>query len=229
MSATSLYARASTPPTSVVHIAACGASLTGELTVPDHAIGLAVFSRTNADRRSRRDVARLGSALRGRGYATLVFDLLTADEELLEISTRGLRGDLALLARRLIDTIDWIATQPAIAELPIGLVGEGAGAPAAFVAACVRTDRIVAVVSHGQCPDLASPVLGRVLAPSLFVVPGDEPATVRANEIAFVRLRGVKELVRFGGERPTLEPTLDELSRLVLAWFERYVAGDPVC
>ena len=227
MSATTLRNR--TPPTTVVHIAACGASLAGELTIPDGAIGLAVFSRTNANRRSRRDVSRLASALRSRGYATLVFDLLTPGEEMLEMSTRGQRGDLALLARRLIDTIDWVATQPAIAALPIGLVGEGAGAPAAFVAARVRANRICAVVSHGQRPDLASPVFGRVLTPALFVVPDDEPATIRANELAFQRLRGVKELVRFAGERPTFEPTLDELSRLVLVWFEHYVAGDPVC
>jgi putative phosphoribosyl transferase len=212
------------PSTRVVHIAASGACLTGELSLPVDPTGVIVFSRTNNDAFGGREDAPLAAVLRRHGFATLTFDLLTPDEEMIDAKTRGIHGDLALLARRLIDTIDWLGVQATTAELPIGLVGEGAGAAAAFVAACVRPDRIVALVSRSENPDHAAPVLGRVHAPALLIVPNDGALAMRANESTYRDLRGTKELVRYNAG----PDAADELSRLVLAWFTTHLPAEPL-
>jgi len=207
---------------SVVRIAAGGASLTGELTTPPDAATVVVFACTNADPSVRRENRRIAAALRDRGYATLLFDLLTPDEELIDATTHGLRDDLSFLARRLIDTIDWLEGAVSTGRLSVALVGEGTGAAAAFVAACVRPGRVAALVSHSERPDRASPVLGRVLAPSLLIVRGNEEVAVRANEMAFLRLHAPKEMIRLGSEAGTPDAA-DEVTRHTLAWFERHV------
>lgn len=219
------FPRFGTPATQLVRIAADGASLTGELTTPDNAAGLVVFSHTNASGRASRDDRRVANDLREKGFATLVFNLLTPDEELIDGATHGLGSDLPLLARRLIDTIGWIATQPAVNALDIGLLGHEAGGAAALVAACVKSDRVATVVSYARHPDLASPVLGRIYAPVLLICDGNDDAAVRANRSAFHRLRCAKELVMIDASAHAREGR-DDLSDLAVGWFTRHLNLD---
>jgi dienelactone hydrolase len=212
----------------VVHIAAGGANLTGELTIPDDAIGLVVFCHTNAPTSSTRGTRYLADTLLRAGFGTLLFDLLTPDEELIDAATCHLRTDRALLARRLIHAIDWVGAQTSADTLPIGLFGEGPGGAAALIAACVRPDRVRAIVSHAGRPDLASPVLGRVRAPVLLIAGGKDRDAIRNNASAFPLLHSRKELVLVDEATRLLEhvDTQDEVIRLTLGWFTRYLAAE---
>lgn len=215
--------------TRVVHIAAVGASLTGELSIPRRARGIVVFSHTNRSGLASQDTRRIANALLNGGYGVLIFDLLTPDEEIVDAATLGRGSDRALLARRLIHVIDWLASGPN-SDLPIGIFGEDAGAAAALVAACVRPHQVCAVASYAERPDLASPVLGHVRIPVLLVVRAKNDIAVRANEMAFTRMHTVKELVRIGGDcgAPGRDGTLDELARVSVAWFDRHLAAPEV-
>ena len=210
------------PPTRVVHIAAECGSLTAELTLPSDPVGVIVFARTNAAHRQTRYDQQLASALHGAQFGTLVFDLLTPGEEIIDDMTCGLRADVALLSRRLIEAIDWLAEQPGAACCNIGLLGEGPGGAAAFVAACVRRTQVAAVVSYAERLDRAQPVLPRVQAPSLIIVGGNDEDHVRSNDVAFRRLNCPKRLVRVGIDRFTTTGVTDkEISQLAFDWFTR--------
>jgi putative phosphoribosyl transferase len=219
-------AERSAPITRVVRIATECGSLTAELTVAEEPVGVIVFARTNAAHRQTRYDRQLAAALHAAGFATLAFDLLTPSEELVDQTTRGLRVDLALLSRRLIEAVDWLREQSDIANLPVGLMGEGFGAAAAFVTACVRRHRIGAIVSYAQRLDLAMPVLPRVRVPSLIVVAGNDEDDLRSNDVAFRTLNCPKELVRIAIDRFTTSTATDaDISRLALDWFCHMMPG----
>ena len=216
------------PITRVVHIAAEGGSLTAELTLPTDPVGIIVFAKTNAAHRQARCDQQLASALHDAQFGTLVFDLLTPSEEIIDDITFGLRADVALLARRLIEVIDWLGEQPGAAGCKIGVLGEGPGGAAAFVAACVRRTRVASIVSYAERLDRAQPVLPRVLAPSLIIVSGNEEDDVRSNDMAFRRLNCRKQLVRVAVDRFTTTGVTDkEISRLAFDWFTRTMAPAP--
>jgi len=217
------------PITRVVHIAAEFGCLTAELTLPTDPVGIIVFARTNAAHRQTRYDQQLASALHNAQFGTLVFDLLTPGEEIIDDMTCGLRADVALLARRLIEAIDWLGEQPGAAGRKIGVLGEGPGGAAAFVAACVRRTRVAAIVSYAERLDRAQPVLPRVHAPSLIIVSGNDEDDVRSNDMAFRRLNCSKQLVRVGVDRFTTTGITDkEISRLAFDWFTRTMAGNEV-
>ena len=206
--------------TRVVHIPAECGSLTAELTLPRDPLGIIVFARTNAAHRQTRYDQQLASALHSARFGTLLFDLLTPGEEIIDDMTCGLRADVALLSRRLIEAIDWLEDNHGVAGRNIGVLGEGPGGAAAFVAACVRPTRVSAIVSYAERLDRAQPVLARVQAPSLIIVSGNEEDNVRSNDMAFRRLRCPKELVRVGVDRFTTTEILDrEITRLAFDWF----------
>ena len=221
------------PNTRVVHIATECGSLTAELTLPLDPLGIIVFARTNAAHRQMRYDQQLASALHGARFGTLLFDLLTPAEEIIDDMTCGLRADVALLSRRLIEAIDWLEDHHGAAGRNIGVLGEGAGGgAAAFVAACVRRTRVSAIVSCAERLDRAQPVLPRVEAPSLIIVSGNDEDDVRSNDVAFRRLRCPKQLVRVGIDRFTTTEIIDkEISRLAFDWFTRTMTsartGDP--
>lgn len=222
MPTTTVLPKAPPPVTRVVHIPAECGSLTAELTLPPDPLGVIVFARTNAAHRQVRYDQQLASALHGARIGTLLFDLLTPGEEIIDDMTCGLRADVALLSRRLIEAIDWLADQAGTAGRNIGVFGEGPGAAAAFVAACVRRSRVAAIVSYTERLERAQPVLPRVHAPSLIIVSGNDEDYVRSNDMAFRRLRCQKELVRVGIERFTTPGITDgEISRLAFDWFTR--------
>jgi hypothetical protein len=114
--------------------------------------------------------------------ATLLIDLLTSDEEAIDVQTAHLRFDIGLLAERLAGATDWLAQYPETRHLPIGYFGASTGAAAALVAAATRPDRVGAVVSRGGRPDLAGPELPRVRAPTLLIVGGNDVEVIRLND-----------------------------------------------
>jgi dienelactone hydrolase len=164
--------------------------LAGTLTVPHGARALVVFAHgSGSSRRSPRNIA-VASGLNQRGIATLLFDLLTPAEE----GDRANVFDIPLLADRLIDAVHWLAQQPSVARLPLGLFGASTGAAAALVAAAELPQIIRAVVSRGGRPDLAESALDRVRAPTLLIVGAADAPVIPLNERAYARLRCEKAL-----------------------------------
>src|SRR4029077_4064115 len=151
----------------LVRVAAGPVTLEGNLILPENAYGIVLFAHgSGSSRHSPRNryVARL---LNEAKLATLLIDLLTSDEEAIDLRTAHLRFDIGLLAERLVDVTDWLTKQPDSRQLRIGYFGVSTGAGAALVAAAERADVVSAIVSRGGRPDLAGPALARVRAPTL--------------------------------------------------------------
>jgi putative phosphoribosyl transferase len=167
-----------------VRVPVPGGQLVGELALPSSPVGVVAFAHgSGSSRRSRRN-QQVAEDLRRDGLGTLLLDLLTADEEVVDRRTRQHRFDIPLLSLRMVTVIDWLRTEPTTLELPIGLFGASTGAAAALVAAAVRPDDVDAVVSRGGRPDLAEEHLPRVQAPTLLIVGGADPHVRRLNEQA---------------------------------------------
>ncbi len=164
--------------------------MNAEIAIPVEAHGMVVFAHgSGSSRHSPRNqfVARV---LQQSDFGTLLMDLLTEKEEALDLQTRELRFDIALLAKRLTAAVDWVSSQPPYKHLPIGLFGASTGAAAALVSAAERPDLIKSVVSRGGRPDLAGDALARVKAPTLLIVGGYDDAVLALNEQAKARLPG---------------------------------------
>jgi putative phosphoribosyl transferase len=200
--------------------------LAGTLAVPKAALGLVVFAHgSGSSRFSPRNTA-VAQALNDRGFATLLFDLLTSRED----SDRANVFDISLLAERLVDVVQWLGRrEQMIANLPLGLFGASTGAAAALVAAARLPDRIGAVVSRGGRPDLAGDALPMVRAPTLLIVGGADFGVIELNEAALGQLRAPKALQLVEGathlfpEAGAMEAVIDHASR----WFDRYLAESP--
>jgi len=195
--------------------------LAGTLHLPASASALVVFAHgSGSSRFSPRNMAA-ANALNARGIATLLFDLLTPDEE----RERSNVFDIPLLAGRLVDVVHWIDNDPELARLPLGLFGASTGAAAALVAAAHLGSRIGAVVSRGGRPDLAGVALERVTAPTLLIVGGLDYGVIELNEQAFARLAAPKEIEIVPGathlfpERGTLELAIAHAAR----WFKKHL------
>ena len=167
-----------------------GANLNADLVIPVDARGIVLFSHgSGSSRHSHRNqfVARV---LQDASFATLLMDLLTTEEEHLDNQTREHRFDIALLARRLTAAVEWVAGQPTMKQLPIGLFGASTGAAAALVTAAKRPDLVSSVVSRGGRPDLAGDALTQVTAPTLLIVGGYDDAVLVLNEQARTKMPG---------------------------------------
>ena len=218
----STYANA---PDQAVTITAGNVRLDGDLSLPPEATGLVVFAHgSGSSRRSPRN-RHVAETLHSRRLGTLLFDLLTTDEVVVDEATRHLRFDIGFLAKRLIAATDWLSTQAIVAGLSIGYFGASTGAAAALVAAASRPDAVGAVVSRGGRPDLAMPVLDRVQAPTLLIVGGADREVIPLNESAYRQLRSPKELVLVDRATHLFEEpgAIDEVARLAAGWFERYL------
>ncbi len=193
------------------------------LTLPERPLGLIVFVHgSGSSRLSPRNVA-VARALNARGFATLLFDLLTPDEE----ADRAKVFDIALLAERLIEVVKWNDRQGSQAgPLRIGLFGASTGAAAALVAAARLPERIAAVVSRGGRPDLASVALPMVRAPTLLIVGGDDFGVIELNEQALARLRAPKAMEIVAGATHLFpeQGAMEVVIALATQWFERYLA-----
>jgi putative phosphoribosyl transferase len=201
-------------------------SLPGFLAVPPHARGLVIFAHgTGSSRLSPRN-RRVARAVREAGLGTLLFDLLTAEEEWHDQQTGQLRFDMPLLADRLRGAVRWVRGQAALAGLPLGFFGASSGAGAALLAAA-ESPEVRAVVSRGGRPDLAGDALGRVHAATLLIVGERDPDVRRLNEQALARLPGDKQLAVVPRASHLFdEPgTLEEVSRLARDWLGRYLGA----
>lgn len=196
-------------------------NLRGTLSVPAAAKSLVIFAHGSGSSRFSPRNAAVADALNRHGMATLLFDLLTLQEE----QSRSHVFDIALLAARLVDVVHWARQDSTLRDLPIGLFGASTGAAAALVAAASLGDHIHAAVSRGGRPDLAGAALEHVRAPTLLIVGGADYDVIKLNRQAFERLRCPKDLEIVPGaghlfeERGGLEQVIGHAAR----WFEAYV------
>ena len=195
--------------------------LAGDLWVPAGASALVIFAHGSGSSRLSPRNRAVAEALNEQGIATLLFDLLTPDEEL----NRANVFDIPLLGERLTDVVGWIDRQPELAGLPLGLFGASTGAAAALVAAARIGVRIGAVVSRGGRPDLAGMALQEVIAPTLFIVGGRDSGVIELNEQAYARLRCQKSLEIVPGATHLFpEPgAMEEVIALAGRWFKTYL------
>jgi putative phosphoribosyl transferase len=199
--------------------------LSGELTIPENATGIVLFAHgSGSSRRSVRNqfVARL---INETGTGTLLFDLLTRQEEAIDNYTREFRFNIDLLARRLIAATDWLSDQSETNRLVPGYFGASTGGAAALVAAADLGERIGAVVSRGGRPDLAWEALGRVQAPTLLIVGGLDGPVIELNEKAYSQLHCQKELKIVPGATHLFEEPgkLQEVARQAAEWFLKHL------
>jgi putative phosphoribosyl transferase len=199
--------------------------LEGNLDIPDNARGIVLFAHgSGSGRHSPRNryVARM---LRQANLATLLIDLLTAEEETIDLQTRHLRFDIGLLAERLVGATDWLTQNPDARNLRVGYFGASTGAGAALFAAAERPELVAAVVSRGGRPDLAGQALPRVAAPTLLIVGENDLPVISMNREALEQLRTEKELEIVPGATHLFEEpgTLEEVAQLAAKWFVRYL------
>ena len=199
--------------------------LDGDLCIPDQAGGIVVFAHgTGSNRYSPRNQF-VAKVLREVGLATLLFGLLTVEEEAEDLITGKPRFDIALLARRLIGTTDWLQSNKQTQHFRLGYFGASTGAAAALVAAVERVDIVGAVVSRGGRPDMAMSVLNSVKAPTLLVVGGNDFTVIEMNRTALAQLRSEKELVIVPGATHLFEEpgALEKVAILARDWFAKYL------
>lgn len=204
------------------------ADLDGDLAVPDLVRGLVVFAHGSGSGRGSPRNRTVAAALNERGFATLLFDLLTPEERAEDDRMARLRFDAGLLGDRLVEVVTWLRRSYAVAQRPVGLFGASTGAAGALVAAARRPDDVGAVVARGGRPDLAWAELGRVRAPALLVVGGRDVEVMSLNEQAAARLGGPSQLETVPGAGHLFaEPgALDAVCGLAGDWFTRHLIGD---
>ena len=206
-----------------VHIRSGAVQLQGDLNISAGARGVVLFAHGSGSSRHSPRNQFVARTIREAGVGTLLFDLLTAEEEAVDIQTRHLRFDIGLLADRLIDATDWIKGE--FDYLSVGYFGSSTGGGAALVAAAEVGDRVGAVVSRGGRPDLAGDALPKVKSPTLLIVGGLDYQVIEMNEAAFARMRCEKELKIVPGATHLFEEpgTLEEVARLAADWFGRHL------
>lgn len=202
-------------------------ALDGDLTLPDGARGVVIFAHGSGSSRFSPRNQFVADELNTEGLGTLLVDLLTPQEEKVDIRTRELRFDIALLADRLISATRWLAEVQKTASLAVGHFGASTGGGAALVAAAEIPDLIGAVVSRGGRPDLAGESLLRVKAPTLLLVGSRDEVVVQLNRQAFQALKCEKELHLVDGATHLFEEpgALQEVARLAGAWFKRHLVA----
>ncbi len=207
-----------------VQISAEGVTLDGDLVVSTGACGVVVFAHGSGSSRHSPRNRRVAVGLQQAGFATLLMDLLTADEERVDLRTRAFRFDIPRLATRLTAAVDWLTGDQDTAGLSLATFGASTGAAAALITAADRPDRVRAVISRGGRPDLAGDALPRVTAPTLLVVGGNDPAVLALNEQAAARLTGEVDIAVVPGathlfEEPgTLEAVIDLATESLNRW-----------
>jgi dienelactone hydrolase len=217
--------QASKFPSRSVRIGAGAVELEGEWCVPAGAAGIALFAHgSGSSRHSPRNQA-VARALQEAGTGTLLFDLLTRDEEGLDARTGEFRFDIGLLARRLVAATRWVPGQPGGEHLGLGFFGSSTGGAAALVAAAELGALVDAVVSRGGRPDLAGDALSQVNAATLLIVGERDEVVLQLNEEAFEELRCEKELQVVPGATHLFEEpgALEGVARLAAAWFRRHL------
>jgi dienelactone hydrolase len=196
-------------------------ALEGRLVVPADALGLVLFAHGSGSGRHSPRNRFVANVLQEGRIGTLLIDLLTEEEEQVDLTTRHLRFDIPLLAERLVGAIDWLGAEPATAALPIGLFGASTGGGAALLASVARPEPVRAVVSRGGRPDLADDALPDVVAPTLLIVGGLDDVVIALNQVALDQMRNEKELRIVPGATHLFEEpgTLEQVANLARDWF----------
>lgn len=199
------------------------ATLTGDLSVPPGAVGLILFAHGSGSSRLSPRNRFVAQALREGRLGTLLVDLLTEEEERIDLHTMEFRFNIGLLADRLIGLTDWQERHEELARLPLGYFGASTGSAAALIAAAERPGRAAAVVSRGGRPDLAAEALPKVTAPTLLIVGGNDTPVIDMNREALALLQCEKRLDIVPGATHLFEEpgTLDTVARLAREWFTR--------
>ena len=211
----------------IVRVPAGQAVLEGALAIPSGAEGVVLFAHGSGSSRHSPRNKYVADVLQRSRLATLLLDLLTPEEEAVDLRTRHLRFDIDLLAQRLVSTTDWLARERNIDNLPIGYFGASTGGGAALVAAAQRPEAVSAVVSRGGRPDLAGDALPRVRAPTLLIVGADDAPVIGMNEDAMARMRSEVRLEIVEGATHLFEEpgALEKVARLARDWFVHYLAS----
>ncbi len=199
--------------------------LPGDLHLPAGARGLVVFVHGSGSSRLSPRNLHVARAIRDAGIGTLLFDLMSEEEESFELFEGTLRFDMPVLAGRLLAVTDWLSADRDARGLPLGYFGASTGGGAALAAAAERPELVAAVVARGGRPDLAGEALARVEAPTLLLVGGADPRVLEINRRALERLAGPKDLVVVPGATHLFEEpgALDEVARHAAEWFGRYL------
>lgn len=200
-------------------------TLEGTLGFPPEPRGVVLFAHGNGSSRHSPRNRFVARELNQRGIATLLLDLLTAEEEAIDLQTRHLRFDIKLLAERLKGATDWLIQNPATNPLAIGYFGASTGAAAALVAAADYPEAVCAVVSRGGRPDMAGAALLRVHAPTLLIVGERDVPVLSLNEAALAQLHSEKQLAIVPWATHLFEEpgTLEQVAQLAGGWFTRYL------
>jgi dienelactone hydrolase len=209
-----------------VRIPAGSIYLEGNLYVPEGAGGIVVFVHGSGSSRHSPRNQYVAEELQKEGLGTLLFDLLTVEEERIDMLTRSFRFDIELLSKRLIDVTGWLLSRQDTKNLNIGYFGASTGAAAALIAAKEHTSTVKAVVSRGGRPDLAESALMYVKAPILLIVGGRDTQTINLNKWALDRMNmPEKELQIVPGATHLFEEqgALEEVARLAGKWFKKYL------
>lgn len=210
-----------------VSIKAGNVMLYGNILIPGGAHGIVLFAHGSGSSRLSPRNRFVAQELNKKGIATLLFDLLTEEEEIIDEQTAQLKFDIGLLTKRLIETTDWALTNPEIKNLNIGYFGASTGAAAALVAAAERPKAVKAVVSRGGRPDLAGIKLAEVTCPTLLIVGGYDGPVIDMNKDALAQLKSEKKLVIVPGATHLFEEKgkLEEVAVYAGDWFLKHLGG----
>ena len=220
-----------TPATSLatreVRLPAGDAWLYGDLALPASFSALILFAHGSGSGRHSARNRQVAQRLQQCGFATLLFDLLTAQEEQVDLQTREHRFDISVLTQRMQDATNWAASQPELRHARIGYFGASTGSAAALIAAARLGDRIGAVVSRGGRPDLAGSVaLAAVTAPTLLLVGGADEGVIELNQQALRLMHCEKQMVLVPGATHLFEEpgALEQVSTLAAGWFSSHLS-----
>ena len=212
-----------------VIVQAAGVGLQGSLAAPEGAVAVVVFVHGSGSSRHSPRNRIVADAFNSAGLATLLFDLLTPDEETIDLRTAALRFDIKLLADRLTGVVDWLGAQPTTQPLRVGLFGASTGAAAALIAAARRPDIVGAVVSRGGRPDMAADALPAVRAPTMLIVGGRDTQVIDLNRQASELLGAEHRLVIVPGASHLFEEPgkLGEVAAYAGDWFRQHLGAVP--
>ena len=199
--------------------------LEADLVMPTNAQGVVVFAHGSGSSRKSRRNRYIADILHQVRYATLMLDLLTPEEELLDAQTEQLRFDMELLTERLIGATDWIAQSGDTRHLSVGYLGASTGAGAALMAAAQRPDAVRVVVSRGGRPDLAGEFLSQVKAPTLLIVGGKDVPVLALNQHVVEQMQTTVQLKIVPHATHLFEEpgALEKVAQFASQWFEQYL------
>ncbi|MHB1661780.1 MAG: dienelactone hydrolase family protein [bacterium] len=202
-----------------------GKDIAGNIEIPAKSKGLVIFAHGSGSGRFSSRNRYVAEILNKNELGTLLFDLLTAEEESIDEYTAEYRFNIPLLAERLIIVTDWLFKEPSLKGLSLGYFGASTGAAAALIAAAERPDIIYAVVSRGGRPDLAMESLPKVKAPTLLIVGGEDFEVIELNKAAYENIIAEKKIEIIPGAAHLFEEpgALKEVAQLTAGWFTRHL------